>query len=107
MIEPVERFVRGFGAVQTPYFAISHIRSDVLLRQLFVRYLRPGFDGGSVNQTELFALQLGQQLLDAYQFRLFGNVSKPEIDIMVFAVLSKSFFQITSVYGTRMEKLTG
>ena len=27
MIEPVERFVRGFGAVQTPYFAISHIRS--------------------------------------------------------------------------------
>lgn len=27
MIEPVERFFRGFGAVQTPYFAVSHIRS--------------------------------------------------------------------------------
>lgn len=27
MIEPVERFFRGFGAVQTPYFSISHIRS--------------------------------------------------------------------------------
>jgi len=27
MIEPVERFFRGFGAVQTPYFTISHVRS--------------------------------------------------------------------------------
>lgn len=27
MIEPVERFFRGFGAMQIPYFAISHIRS--------------------------------------------------------------------------------
>lgn len=27
MIEPIERFFRGFGAVQTPYFAVSHIRS--------------------------------------------------------------------------------
>ena len=27
MMEPIERFFRGFGAVQTPYFAISHIRS--------------------------------------------------------------------------------
>ena len=40
-------------------------------------------------KTELFALQLGQQLLDAYQFRLFGNVSKPEIDIMVFSCAVK------------------
>jgi hypothetical protein len=27
MIEPVERFIRGFGAIQTPYFAISHTNS--------------------------------------------------------------------------------
>jgi len=27
MIESVERFFRGFGAVQTPYFSISHVQS--------------------------------------------------------------------------------
>ena len=27
MIEPVERFFRGFGAVQTPYFSLTHVRS--------------------------------------------------------------------------------
>ena len=27
MLEPVERFFRGFGAIQTPYFALSDIRS--------------------------------------------------------------------------------
>lgn len=27
MIEPVERFFRGFGAVQSPYFAVTHVRS--------------------------------------------------------------------------------
>lgn len=30
MIEPVERFFRAFGAVQTPYFAISHTPSKFL-----------------------------------------------------------------------------
>lgn len=40
-------------------------------------------------KDELFALQLGQQLLDAYQHGLFGKVSKPEIDIMVFSCAVK------------------
>ena len=30
MIEPVERFFRGFGAVQKPYFSISHVPSRFL-----------------------------------------------------------------------------
>ena len=30
MIEPIERFFRGFGAVQKPYFAISKTRSKLL-----------------------------------------------------------------------------
>ena len=39
---------------------------------------------GKSMKAELLARQLGQQLLDAYQHGLFGKVSKPEIDIMVF-----------------------
>ena len=27
MIEPIERFFRGFGAVQTPYLSLTHVRS--------------------------------------------------------------------------------
>jgi hypothetical protein len=30
MIEPVERFFRAFGAIQTPYFAISKTNSKLL-----------------------------------------------------------------------------
>lgn len=30
MLEPIERFFRGFGAVQTPYFRVSHTRSMML-----------------------------------------------------------------------------
>lgn len=30
MIEPVERFFRAFGAIQTPYFSISHTPSKVI-----------------------------------------------------------------------------
>jgi lipid II:glycine glycyltransferase (peptidoglycan interpeptide bridge formation enzyme) len=37
MIEPVERFFRGFGAVQTPYFSISHIRSKRLASAMALR----------------------------------------------------------------------
>ena len=39
--------------------------------------------------AELFARQLGQQLLEAYQYGLFGKVSKTEIDIMVFGCAVK------------------
>lgn len=42
-----------------------------------------------IMKSELFARQLGQQLLDAYQHGLFGKVSKPEIDIMVFSCAVK------------------
>ncbi len=37
MIEPVERFFRGFGAVQTPYFAVSHIRSRRIASAMALR----------------------------------------------------------------------
>lgn len=40
-------------------------------------------------KEELFARQLGQQRLDAYQHGLFCKVSKPGIDIMVFACAVK------------------
>ena len=30
MIEPIERFCRAFGAVQTPYFRVSHTPSKLL-----------------------------------------------------------------------------
>lgn len=32
MIEPIERFFRAFGAVQTPYFEVSHVRSKLFGR---------------------------------------------------------------------------
>ena len=37
MIESVERFFRGFGAVQTPYFSISHIRSKRVATAMLFR----------------------------------------------------------------------
>ena len=37
MIEPIERYFRGFGAVQTPYFAISHIRSKHVVSVMALR----------------------------------------------------------------------
>lgn len=45
MIEPVERFFRGFGAVQTPYFSLTHVRSKRVatalgLRSTFAALLR-------------------------------------------------------------------
>ena len=39
--------------------------------------------------ADLFVRELGQQLLHAYQHGLFGKVSKPEIDIMVFSCAVK------------------
>lgn len=45
MIEPVERFFRGFGAIQTPYFSLMHVRSKrvataLALRSTLAAYLR-------------------------------------------------------------------
>lgn len=40
MIEPVERFFRGFGAVQTPYFSISKTNSKLLKTYKFLQDLR-------------------------------------------------------------------
>lgn len=37
MIEPVERFFRAFGAIQTPYFAISKTPSRILRTAMFLR----------------------------------------------------------------------
>ena len=37
MMEPVERFFRGFGAVQTPYFAIWHVRSRRAATEIALR----------------------------------------------------------------------
>lgn len=37
MIEPVERFFRGFGAVQTPYFAISKTNSKLIKTYRFLQ----------------------------------------------------------------------
>jgi len=37
MIEPVERFFRGFGAVQTPYFSLTHVRSKRVATALGMR----------------------------------------------------------------------
>ncbi|MDB9342434.1 GNAT family N-acetyltransferase [Nodularia spumigena CS-586/05] len=39
MIESVERFFRGFGAVQTPYFSISHVQSRWVASVMAVRSL--------------------------------------------------------------------
>lgn len=40
MLEPVERFFRGFGAVQVPYFSISKTPSRLLKTALFLRDLK-------------------------------------------------------------------
>ena len=40
MIEPVERFFRGFGAVQTPYFSISKTNSKLLKAYRFLQEMR-------------------------------------------------------------------
>ena len=40
MIEPVERFFRAFGAVQTPYFSVSKISSAVLQTAVFLKEVR-------------------------------------------------------------------
>jgi len=37
MFEPVERFFRGFGAVQTPYFSLTHVRSKRVAMALGLR----------------------------------------------------------------------
>ena len=42
MIEPVERFFRAFGAVQTPYFGVSKTPSRLLRTLSFLRELRVG-----------------------------------------------------------------
>jgi len=42
MIEPVEKFFRAFGAVQTPYFSVSKTPSRVLKTALFLRSLGAG-----------------------------------------------------------------
>lgn len=39
MIEPIERFFRAFGAVQTPYFEITHVKSKLFERLKTVRLL--------------------------------------------------------------------
>ena len=40
MIEPVERFFRGFGAVQTPYFSISKTNSKFIKTYRFLQSLK-------------------------------------------------------------------
>lgn len=41
MIEPVERFVRAFGGIQTPYFTVSRTPSRLAATFLFARSLTP------------------------------------------------------------------
>jgi lipid II:glycine glycyltransferase (peptidoglycan interpeptide bridge formation enzyme) len=41
MIEPVERFVRAFGGIQTPYFTVSRTPSRLAATLLFARSLTP------------------------------------------------------------------
>lgn len=40
MLEPVERFFRGFGAIQTPYFSVSKTRSKLLSTYFFIQELK-------------------------------------------------------------------
>ena len=40
MIEPIERFFRGFGATQAPYFVISKTNSKIIKTVQFLRTLR-------------------------------------------------------------------
>ncbi|MGH1462416.1 MAG: GNAT family N-acetyltransferase [Neptuniibacter sp.] len=42
MIEPVEKFFRGFGAIQTPYHRVSHIPSRLLKVAVFLKSLKKG-----------------------------------------------------------------
>lgn len=42
IIEPIERFFRSFGAVQTPYFMVQQTTSPLLKCLLFIRDLRNG-----------------------------------------------------------------
>lgn len=42
MLEPVERFFRAFGAVQTPYFAVSKTPSRMIRAVQFIKELRAG-----------------------------------------------------------------
>jgi len=42
MIEPIERFFRAFGAIQTPYFAISKTPSKWLRARMALGQLRRG-----------------------------------------------------------------
>lgn len=42
MIEPVERFFRGFGATQTPYSVVSKTNSKIIKIVQFMRTLRAG-----------------------------------------------------------------
>jgi hypothetical protein len=43
MLEPVEKFIRGFGATQTPYFCITKTSSNLLKTAFFLREIRKGF----------------------------------------------------------------
>ena len=40
MIEPIERFFRAFGAVQTPYFQIKKVNSKILKCREFLQELK-------------------------------------------------------------------
>ena len=40
MIEPVERFFRAFGAVQTPYYSVHKTPSRILKTINFLRELK-------------------------------------------------------------------
>lgn len=40
MLEPVERFFRAFGAIQTPYFSISKTNSKALKIYRLLQSLR-------------------------------------------------------------------
>ena len=40
MLEPVERFFRGFGATQTPYFAVSKTNSKLIKTYRFLQGLK-------------------------------------------------------------------
>ncbi|HHY21393.1 MAG TPA: hypothetical protein GX525_05800, partial [Bacilli bacterium] len=43
------------------------------------------------SQREI-AQDLGESIIELYESRVFGKVSKPEIDIVVFASLFKKYF---------------
>ncbi|MBL4654546.1 MAG: GNAT family N-acetyltransferase, partial [Bacteroidia bacterium] len=42
MIEPIERYIRGFGAIQTPFFQITKTSSRLLLlRRFLLKFINP------------------------------------------------------------------